>query len=233
MARAGATRYLGGLLLIAALLWVAGDGRALHWGSGLRSRLLPPPETRWLEAFKEARTLSLSRENSELRGILELKASGLENGLAASLAGRDPKHWFSFVYLDKGARDGVAPNSAVVGPTGLMGVVDEVELGSCRVRLLSDPQLVVPVMTLSGGVTGLLFGFEPDRCLMRFVDKRAEVAEGELVVTSGLGGELTVGLPVGEVARELPTDDALTRTFEVALPRGRGKGMAALLIVGR
>lgn len=101
-----------------------------------------------------------------------------------------------------GATDTLAALQPVVTARGLAGRVREVlAQGEALVQLLTDPESRISIESRSTGVTGLL-RYDGVNFVMDHVPRAEPIAEGDTLVTSGLGGTVPRGLPVG-VVREL------------------------------
>lgn len=79
-------------------------------------------------------------ENERLRGLLNLRDTYEITGVSGRVIGRTTDAWNQTVTLDVGSSSGVETGLTVLGPTGVVGQVISVDGGSCRVRLLTDPQ---------------------------------------------------------------------------------------------
>ena len=118
----------------------------------------------------------------------------------AAVIGRDPSPYLKFITLNAGSSQGVQPGMPVVtAGSVLVGRVDQVGLRSCKVQLLNDTTSAVNVRLQSGGVTGLAAGQADGSLLMQYIPLDAELAQNDIALTSGLGGNLPRGLVVGQV----------------------------------
>jgi rod shape-determining protein MreC len=119
--------------------------------------------------------------------------------LAANVIGRDSNALLGFIILDRGTDDGVRRGMPVVTGDGLVGTVIEVTRNACKVRPITDPvsriatrlQLSREAGVVEGGIGGTL--------QLNFISQQAQVSEGELVLTSGLGGDYPADIVVGSV----------------------------------
>ncbi len=102
--------------------------------------------------------------------------------------------------IDAGWRRGVREGHPVLNERGLVGRVVNVGQSSARVLLLTDLNSRIPVMTEEGEARALLIGDNSTAPRLEFVNRGAVLEEGERIVTSGDGGLLPRGLPVGVAA---------------------------------
>ncbi|MBP3975711.1 rod shape-determining protein MreC [Pseudoxanthomonas spadix] len=176
-----------------------------------------------------ARLIRLSAavaDNAQLRALLGAAGNrGLDVQLAAVLnIDLDPTR--QRLVLDAGSRDGVYVGQPVIDAGGLLGQIVQVMPRYSTVLLLTDPDHAVPVMVQRNGVRLLAYGNgRSDQLQLVDVPLNADIRNGDVVVTSGLGGRFPPGFPVGTVT-DLHADDS--RTFLVGelrpaahLDRGR------------
>jgi rod shape-determining protein MreC len=147
---------------------------------------------------------NVARENARIRTLLQLEeGSGLvgvhAEVIASSLSGLERS-----VMIDKGTRDRIAPDQAVLSPEGLAGRVILSGGSSAKVLLLTDAQSAVGVRIGESGETGLVRGTGGRELSLELVSRAAldqgAVKPGDVVVTSGYQGSIyPPGLPVGRI----------------------------------
>jgi rod shape-determining protein MreC len=153
--------------------------------------------------------LVLKLENARLRHKAERAARAEDllgfrelvphNTLGAEVIARDPTNWFCSAWIDRGTGDGVVKNMPVMGAGGVAGRVMEPFARSSRVMLITDSASAVSCFTSEGRVSGVLEGSSRGVCILNYVDKKAVVEVGDLIVTSGLDTIYPKDLPVGVV----------------------------------
>ena len=154
-------------------------------------------ETAFLQA-ENARLGKLEDENKILKDQLGVK-SPKNKSILASVVGEDPIFSSSRLLLDKGSRDGVTDSSVVFVKDILVGQIFSVGPYSSTVRLLSDPETKIPVVTKSG-VQGLAQGEFGNQLVLTKVAQNKNLIEGEFVFTSGESG-LPRGMVVGRLGK--------------------------------
>ncbi len=165
----------------------------------------------------EAETARLREDGLAARQIAALEASASDVGahLAASVLLRDPTPSRDLVLIDRGSRDGVVVGQPVLGPGAvLVGTVSHVDMERAWVRLISDSGSSVAAVVQSSRVQAALSGGRLPLAL-EFVPLDAPVREGDIVLTSALGGLLPGGLPIGRVTSVTANDQDLFETVEV------------------
>jgi len=144
--------------------------------------------------------LALKTENERLRELLGSQARIPAQVLIAELVAVIPAPNTHQIIIDKGAADDVRVGQAVIDATGLFGQIVEVELYSSRVLLITDVTHAVPVQVNRNGVRSIAGGTgRLDRLELENVPVTADIREGDLLETSGLGGRFPPGYPVGIV----------------------------------
>ena len=120
--------------------------------------------------------------------------------LVAELIGVDPNPFTQRILIDKGERDGVFLGQPILDATGLMGQVVEVLPYSARVLMITDASHSLPVQVNRNGLRAIASGTGRNEWLeLRYVGDTADIREGDIVVSSGLGQRFPAGYPVGRV----------------------------------
>lgn len=160
-------------------------------------------QTKQLEADNQR----LQAENKKLKKELDIKDISEYEPVSAAVIARQPDQWMNSLVLDKGAKDGIKPDMAVMTTDGLVGQVTKVNQFSSQVNLVSTKgrlnRLSVNVMHGENEVFGLIDHYDEknNRLVISDIDNKEKVEKGDKVVTSGLGDQLPKGLYVGEVEK--------------------------------
>lgn len=143
---------------------------------------------------------SLQAENIRLRALLNSAALLRDDVLVAELIGVSPDPVRQQVVLNKGARDAVYVGQPLIDADGLMGQVVEVSAFTSRVLLITDVTHSIPVQVNRNGVRAIAEGTGSLTALeVHHVSATTDIREGDLLVSSGLGGRFPVGYPVAIV----------------------------------
>lgn len=143
---------------------------------------------------------SLAAENVRLRQLLNASEMLQDSVLIAELIGVSPNPLSHKVIINRGASVGVFKGQPVLDAFGLMGQVVEVSENSSTVLLISDSTHAIPVQVNRNGVRAIAEGSgDLNRLTLRHVSTNTDIREGDLLVSSGLGGRFPVGYPVAEV----------------------------------
>lgn len=146
------------------------------------------------------KTLNIKRENQRLREALGSSAALSDELFLAEILNVKMSQTSQEVIVNKGDSHQVHENQPVLDSLGLMGQVVEVWPTQSRVMLISDEQSEVPVEVVRNGVRGVLKGDGiVNRLLLLYIPVEADVVQGDLLITSGLGQRFPKGYPVGKV----------------------------------
>ncbi len=190
-------------------------------------RVLLWPRDALVQASRYVTTVgSLTRENERLREgaaehaalLLQDEQLRLENARLRQLQGLrertgtktqmvqvlyEPRDRFTLKLVsDRGSTDGLRAGNPVIDEQGVVGQVTRVFPLVSEVTVLTERDQSIPVEVVRNGLRCIAFGgAEPGTLELRFLAANADVASGDLVVTSGLDGLYPAGLPVGTIAR--------------------------------
>lgn len=141
-------------------------------------------------------------ENETLRRQLAFK-SAVPNYqlLSAEVVGQDSSDFLRFIIVDRGTADGVRRGMPVLTAEGLVGRVQEVSVNSAKVLLITDPSSSVAALIQRTRATGVVQGQLGEYMVMRYLAPDSPVMPGDVVLTSGLGGNFPKRLVIGKVVR--------------------------------
>ena len=155
------------------------------------------------EQFFHEQVMQLSivrQENERLRSLLSSPVRGEIKKMFAEILSVDSDPYSHQVLINRGATDGVYEGQPVLDEKGIVGQILHVGVSSSRVILISDISHAIPVRIQRNGLRLIASGSgQIDRLIHNFVPHSADVKEGDLLVTSGLGGKYPEGYPVSRV----------------------------------
>jgi rod shape-determining protein MreC len=105
------------------------------------------------------------------------------------------------VFLNRGERDGVRKNIAVITPDGVVGRILEVFPATAQVQLMTDRDSGVGALLENSRTQGIIRGSGDPTVMLHNIVPEQEVAVGERILTSGLDRIFPKDLPVGVVER--------------------------------
>jgi rod shape-determining protein MreC len=147
---------------------------------------------------------ALIEENRELRELLGLAERAGPRFRPATVLRPGTPGSESMFLVDVGARDGVAEGAPIVSARGLVGRIVEVRESYAVGIDWTHPDFRASAMLAEGGMFGLVENVrgefrEEDRLMLNGTAYHERAPEGSLVVTSGLGGLMPRGIPVGRI----------------------------------
>jgi rod shape-determining protein MreC len=134
-----------------------------------------------------------------LEQLLELRSRTNLKTAAAEIIGGAATPDFRTVTIDKGSRDGVHADMAVIAPTGVVGRVVVPSGRSSKVQLLVDRNAAAGAIVARSRAQGVVVGSGDDRLQMEYVSEVFDVVAGDVVVTSGIDGIYPKGFVIGQV----------------------------------
>ncbi|HVB32953.1 MAG TPA: rod shape-determining protein MreC [Patescibacteria group bacterium] len=144
-------------------------------------------------------------EASRLAALLSFRQSNPELPLlAARVISASPAPANKILYIDRGQRDGVGKNMAVITPDGVVGKILEVFPSSSEVLLVTDRESGVGALLAGSRAEGVVKGTDGPDLRMDYVENEEKVINGEAVLTSGLDQIFPKDLPVGIVLTAHP-----------------------------
>ena len=166
----------------------------------LRDQITLLSSANMLQSIRLQKMQALERENMRLRELLGSSFRLQERVQVAELLTVDLDPFSQQVIIDKGENYGVYVGQPVLDAYGVMGQVAETSSISSRVVLLTDPSHSIPVQINRNGLRAVVTGRGlGEQLQVNFLPHNADVREGDLLVTSGLGDRFPVGYPVGKV----------------------------------
>lgn len=146
------------------------------------------------------RFTALESENARLRAMLDATAKVRDQVQVAEIMSVSSNPYRHILVINKGTRDGVFNGQAMIDAEGVVGQVIEAGLLSSHGVLISDPDHALPVEVNRNGLRTIAVGTgEFNRLELPFLPNNADIEEGDLLVTSGLGGAFPPGYPVAIV----------------------------------
>lgn len=160
--------------------------------------------------------LSEAQNTAErLEELLGLQSTYNLQSTAARIIGFSSDAWSQTVTIDKGSSSGLDINMPVCNAGGVIGQIIEVSATTSTVRLATDENSGISAMVQETRAQGMLQG-QPDGTLrLEYVSVDSDVQEGDIIITSGIGGVYPKGLPLGTVSSVEKPANALYYTIVV------------------
>ena len=168
----------------------------------------------------QSQIIELQQENSELEvlsALLDFARTHAENEyITAAVIGRDISPFLHYIIINRGSDDGLRRGMPVVSSQGLVGRVAAVTAGGARVQLISDPDTAINVRIQPSGAEALLQGSITGDLTVEAIPQDAKIQNGDLVLTSGLGGNYPPDILIGQISgvRQRPVELFQSATVE-------------------
>jgi rod shape-determining protein MreC len=137
--------------------------------------------------------------NERLRKLLEFREKISTSMIAAEVIGQDPSSWFKSLTINKGERNGVRKGMAVISTEGVVGQILKVSPHYATVLLITDYNSAIDSIVQKTRARAIVEGKGENRCQLKYLLRTDEVNVGDVIVTSGLGGNFPKGLLIGEI----------------------------------
>jgi len=142
-----------------------------------------------------------------LQALLAFKEQFISQTMAAQVIGSSGSELSRSVYIDKGERDGIKPDMAVITSDGIVGKVLRVYGSTSLALLINDQTSGVGALLDKTRLQGILRGTPSGEVVLEKVMSDETVPAGEMVLTSGGDGIFPKGLLVGRVTKVAPGSD--------------------------
>ena len=144
-------------------------------------------------------------ENQRLSNLLQYKNDAKNLKLqTAKVIGKNIGDIKDTVLINLGSNAGLRENMAVVNASGLVGIIDETYPDASRVLLITSPRCKAGgiVLRANSRVVGVVNGLAGGDAVLQMSNmaRDADIVEGDIVVTSGFGGNHPGGLVIGNVS---------------------------------
>ena len=154
--------------------------------------------------IENVRLKEAEAENEDLRRLLQFTRANPHQEYRAAevigrVIGRDPSSFLAYLSIDVGSEQGLKRGMPCVTDKGLVGRVVEVGFTSSKVLLVIDARSSVNALIQSSRASGVVEGVLGGGLVMKYISQDQLVSVGDVVLTSGLGGNFPKGLVIGQV----------------------------------
>jgi len=155
-------------------------------------------------------------ESQVLYALLDFARSNPQHEyVAATVIGREISPFIQYIIIDKGTNQGIRHGMPVVTQQGLVGRIDAVIANASRVQLISDANSVVNVQMQSGKIEAQLKGTLTGEVVLEMIPQDANIESGEVLLTSGLGGNYPANIFIGQVLSIRKLENALFQSASI------------------
>lgn len=157
----------------------------------------------------------LEQENLRLRNLLQFKETFKIQAIVARMIAKDVSTEFRAIRINRGKLHGIAPNMAVINSEGVVGRVLRVTDYTSDVVTLLDPLSAIDAYIMRSRARGIVEGLTDALCQLKFALRVDDIQPGDLLLSSGLGGNFPKGIPVGSVIKVTRKSFGVTQKVEV------------------
>lgn len=159
---------------------------------------------------------AIKRQNDTLRQQLGLQITGASRTVAADVVAYEPDSYRQFLTINRGSKNGLANGMAVTSQGLMVGVLQNVASSSAKVMLVTDPQFKLAVIDQDTQAYGVVQGQLGTGLAMGQIAETDKIKPGDTIVTSGLGGAIPRGIPLGTVQAVNGAENAIFQGAQVA-----------------
>ncbi|MFA0811351.1 rod shape-determining protein MreC [Microbulbifer epialgicus] len=227
--------------VVAPLYWITGaPERVGDWaGEQFRSREELLEENDRLKRrvllleHRSQLLAAVKAENTQLKELMNSAEMVDDRVLVAQIIGVSPDPLEHVLLIDKGRNDGIDVGTPVMDAGGLLGQVIEAGDSFSRILLITDSSHAIPVQVLRNSMRAVAEGTgDLYRLKLRHLANTSDIREGDILLSSGLGGRFPAGYPVGEVM-SVTRDPGKPFAEAEVLPRGRmNRSRFVLAVIG-
>lgn len=154
-------------------------------------------------------------ENARLRELLSLKEKERRYVAAARIIARGNDRWANTLVIDKGRRDGIEKDMAVITVRGLVGKILSSSDSYSSILLINDINFSAAVRLHESRTEGIISGTGSKTCILKYISHEYKIKENEMILTSGLDSLFPADIPVGSVTRITRKGAGLFQNIEV------------------
>lgn len=164
----------------------------------------------------------LQKELAQLKSLLDLNATLSEYSYVnATVITRNVMYWYNTLTIDKGSKNGIKEDDAVITSNGLIGKIIKVSNFSSTVKLLTTEniknKISIKVNSNETELYGLLYSYDSNNNIYKIegIEDASSISEGDYVTTTGLTNYFPSGILIGHVSRVVKDEFDLNSVVEV------------------
>ena len=166
--------------------------------------------------IENTRLIEAKKENEKLSELLQIRAEYKNYDMVgAKIIGKTPSDLYDAYTINKGKKDGLSNNMAVLATGGLMGIIIECNYSYSTVISIIDGRASITAKCARTGVVGYVKGdYELKKqglCRMELIDIDAPIQSGDTILTSSISTNYPPGIIIGQVNEVIPDTNGLTK----------------------
>jgi rod shape-determining protein MreC len=142
----------------------------------------------------------LEKENKRLRELLDSKPKTEDIFVLAEIVTENPDPFKHRIIINKGSKEDVHTNQTIADSKGIIGHVIRDQIFGSEVLLITDPEHAIPIEVARTGLRSIALGMGSyEEIKLSYLAVNTDIQKGDILLTSGLGGQYPVGYPVAIV----------------------------------
>ena len=158
------------------------------------------------------------------------RSSPDEQYIPAKVIGKDPSPFLKYILIDQGSDHGVRAGMPVVTNKGLVGRIDAVTASAARVKLITDSTSTISAIVMDVDADCMVEGSITGDITIEMVSQDVALEPGQVVQTSGLGGDFPADFIIGQVLNVNQINNELFQSASI-LPAEDFNALQAVLVV--
>jgi len=156
------------------------------------------------------------QEAQRLKKLLSITDNYHDHFVAARVIGREQAALSRTVLINKGSSDGLKNGMPVIAHPGLIGRLVDVSWNVSRVLLFIDENSNIDAIVQRNRTQGIVNGAGSRGMILKYVSKTQDVQEGDVIISSGMGGVFPKGWMIGRVMHVDKKDAGLFLKITIA-----------------
>lgn len=158
------------------------------------------------------------------------RSSPDEQYIPAKVIGKDPSPFLKYVLIDQGSDQGIRAGMPVVTNKGLVGKIEAVTASAARVKLITDSTSMINAIVVDVDAECMVSGSITGDVTIEMVSQDVNLEPGQIVQTSGLGGDFPSDFIIGQVLNVNQINNELFQSASI-LPAEDFNALQAVLVV--
>lgn len=168
---------------------------------------------------ENAKLRDTENENVMLREQLKLVPRDHYELASAFVISQDPKGTGNWIEINRGSDDGIKKGDSVIVSKGIfVGRIQEVELKTSKVVLLTNPSSIINAISIQNNAKGVAKGEYGLGIIFDMIMQTDAIEIGDDIITSGIGGDIPRGLYLGKVQEVHDSNDNLYQQAVINSP---------------
>jgi rod shape-determining protein MreC len=135
----------------------------------------------------------LEKENKRLHDLLDSKPKTEDIFVLAEIVAENPDPFKHRIIINKGSKDNVHVSQTVADSRGIIGHVIRDQIFGSEVLLITDPEHAIPIEVARTGLRSIALGIGSyEKIQLSYLAVNTDIQEGDILLTSGLGGQYPV-----------------------------------------